>query len=85
MSFSHGKQVSVQLLCVTKQELGPFGCVGKQLAYQELRLMVVKTLLHYKLSFGPEFNPRKFLDGVENRRVTDFTVPLIVTIEPRTE
>jgi hypothetical protein len=85
MSFSHGKQASSQFLRVTNQGLGPFGCIGKQLAYQELRLMVVKTVLHYKLSFGPEFDPRKFLDGVENRRVTDFTVPLIVTIEPRSE
>ncbi|KAK0241147.1 cytochrome P450 [Armillaria nabsnona] len=64
MSFSHG----------------PFGCIGKQLAHLEMRLVLSKILLRHSLEFPPEFIPDTFLKSVHNRRVTTFPYPLLVTL-----
>ncbi|KAK0495008.1 cytochrome P450, partial [Armillaria luteobubalina] len=64
MSFSHG----------------PFGCIGKQLAHLEMRLVLSKILLRHSLEFPPYFIPDMFLKSVHNRRVTTFPYPLLVIL-----
>jgi cytochrome P450 len=59
---------------------GPFGCIGRQLAYHELRVLLAKTFLRLRLDFNPGFDPRAFMDGVMNMRVTEFSVPLEVAV-----
>ncbi|KAK0459244.1 cytochrome P450 [Desarmillaria tabescens] len=59
---------------------GPFGCIGKQLAHLEMRLVLSKILLRHTLELPPEFVPDKFLESVQNRRVTTFPYPLLVTL-----
>jgi len=55
---------------------GPFGCMGKQFAHLEMRLVLAKTLLRYDLKFPLGFEPDRFLAGVKNMRVTSFGYPL---------
>ena len=78
MSFSHGAFCRpwnpARALIVRPS--GPFGCMGKQLAHLEMRLVLVKMLLRYDLKFTPDFDSAKFLAGVKNMRVTSFGYPL---------
>jgi hypothetical protein len=46
----------------------------------EMRLILAKTLLQLELQLAPEFEHRRFLDGVHNMRVTTFSTPLQVRV-----
>jgi cytochrome P450 len=59
---------------------GPFGCIGRQLAYHELRVLLAKTFLRLRLNFNTGFDPRAFMDGVMSMRVTEFSVSLEVAV-----
>ncbi|KAI0319094.1 cytochrome P450 [Amylostereum chailletii] len=62
---------------------GPFGCLGKALAIQELRVVVSRLLLSYDVKFAPDFDGEKFLAGVRNMRTTLFDYPLTIVATPR--
>ncbi|EMD40439.1 hypothetical protein CERSUDRAFT_91160 [Gelatoporia subvermispora B] len=62
---------------------GPFGCLGKQLALQEMRVVTAKMLLTYDLYLAPDFDSKKFVDGVKNMRTTVFDYPLSVIANRR--
>jgi cytochrome P450 len=78
MTFSHGafNRPWIASSALNSVFLGPFGCMGKQFAHLEMRLVLAKTLLRYDLKFAPDFDPEKFLAGVKNMRVTSFGYPL---------
>lgn len=57
--------------------------MGKQLAIYEMRLVLAKTLLRFDFGFSDGFDPQLFLQGVKNMRVTEFTVPLKISIAER--
>lgn len=79
MTFSHGTFAHARKLnfvMLIPRSAGPFGCMGKQFAHLEMRLVLAKTLLRYDLKFAPGFDPEKFLAGVKNMRVTSFGYPL---------
>ncbi|OCH88959.1 cytochrome P450, partial [Obba rivulosa] len=63
--------------------MGPFSCLGKPLAIQELRQVISKVLLTYDLKYAPEFDPVKFEEGIHNMRTTIFTYPLTVVATRR--
>lgn len=65
------------------RDTGPFGCLGKMVAVQEMRLVTAKILLTYDLKLAPSFEEHKFLAGIQNMRTTIFTVPLVVTATRR--
>ncbi|TFK56914.1 cytochrome P450 [Heliocybe sulcata] len=60
---------------------GPFGCIGKPLAYQEMRIVISKIVLAYSFSFPVEFNTEIFEDGVRNLRATSFSMPLLLELD----
>ena len=62
---------------------GPFGCLGKALAIQELKILIAELFLAYDLEFAPGFDSRLFEAGVRNLRTTIFDYPLTVTVTPR--
>ncbi|TCD63447.1 hypothetical protein EIP91_005388 [Steccherinum ochraceum] len=62
---------------------GPFACIGKSLAQQELRLVTTKLLLNYHLKLSPEFDNEKFIAGIDDMRATIFRYPLLITAERR--
>jgi len=62
---------------------GPFGCLGRNLAMQELQIVASRLLLNYDLKFAPQFDSKKFTDGIENMRATIFRYPLTVVATRR--
>lgn len=85
LSFSYGTRYhnlsSSQILI--RSLAGPFGCLGRPLAVQELRQVTAKLLLTYNLSLSPEFDNAKFVAGIDNMRGTVFRYPLLITAEKR--
>ncbi|KAH8093149.1 cytochrome P450 [Cristinia sonorae] len=62
---------------------GPFGCLGKSLAVQEMRVVTAKMLLTYDLKFAPDFDNAAFVEGIQNMRTTIFRTPLNVVATHR--
>jgi len=63
--------------------LGRYGCVGKPLAMQVLRLMLARILLDFDMQFAPGFDPGRFLSSVRNIHTTLFKYPLLVELRDR--
>jgi cytochrome P450 len=42
--------------------LGPFGCIGKQLALKELRITLASTVLSFDIAYAPGFDEQLFMD-----------------------
>ncbi|KAJ6619903.1 cytochrome P450 [Mycena sp. CBHHK59/15] len=62
---------------------GPFGCLGKQLAYQEIRAAIACLVLTFPtLKFSTGFDVETFHRGVLNRKSTIFRHPLCVIATP---
>ncbi|KAJ7149971.1 cytochrome P450 [Mycena filopes] len=55
---------------------GPHMCIGKVLAYYEMRIALARIVLAFDLEFAPDFDPKRFRDGIQNMRTTLFEVPL---------
>ncbi|KAI0636113.1 cytochrome P450 [Trametes polyzona] len=49
---------------------GPHSCIGKTLAWQELRYALSRVVLAFDMAFHPEFDPKAFRDGILNMRTT---------------
>jgi len=64
---------------------GPFHCVGKQFAYQEMRLLLVTLVWKYNFHFKPEFDFDAWLTSIDdNGSLLDITKPLMVQVTRRT-
>lgn len=59
---------------------GPFGCMGKQFVYQQMRLLLSRMILTYDFKLPDGFDATAFIEGIENRRTTSFTYPLELII-----
>lgn len=88
MCFSFGKHsyAAAGLLFVShpyhdteRSTTGPFGCLGRNLAIQEIRIVVSKLLLTFDFQFASDFNLAMFWEGVTNMRTTFFAHPLRVS------
>ncbi len=44
-------------------QIGPYSCVGKNVALMEMRAIVVQVLRHYSLSLPGGFDENKWFDG----------------------
>lgn len=62
---------------------GPFGCVGKIIALQELRIVIATTVLSFDLAFAPGVTIASFVRGALDRFIIDFTAPLQVVLTKR--
>lgn len=45
---------------------GPSGCIGKQLAYMEIRSFLAQFVVRFDISLAPEFNSAEFIDGIRD-------------------
>lgn len=43
---------------------GPSGCVGKQLAYMEMRIFLAHFVMRFDFSLPPDFRPAEFLENI---------------------
>ncbi|KAJ7102698.1 cytochrome P450 [Mycena epipterygia] len=62
---------------------GPYGCLGKALALQELRLVVARLLLDFHIELVNAFDVEAYAKGVRNIRTTFFPGPLLVKLDSR--
>jgi len=62
---------------------GPFGCLGKALAVQEMRVITAKMILTYDMKLAPDFDNAAFVEGIQNMRTTIFRQPLTVVATRR--
>ncbi|KAJ3924756.1 MAG: cytochrome P450, partial [Lentinula lateritia] len=62
---------------------GPYGCLGKELAWNQLLLFTATLFLTYRLNFASDFLPVDFMKGVKNFRVPYFDHNLYVVVEKR--
>ncbi|KAF7336097.1 Cytochrome P450 [Mycena venus] len=68
------------LMCFS---FGPFSCLGRNLAIQELRFTTAHLVLTLDFSFPKHFDPSLFRSSVLGIRTTLFTYPLLVTARRR--
>ncbi|KII89837.1 hypothetical protein PLICRDRAFT_52981 [Plicaturopsis crispa FD-325 SS-3] len=61
---------------------GPAVCVGKNLAYQEMRMTISLLVQKFELAFAPGFEPRVWEDNLNDLYVTT-RGPLPVVVKPR--
>ncbi|KAF5340888.1 hypothetical protein D9758_012174 [Tetrapyrgos nigripes] len=62
--------------------VGPSGCVGKNFAYLEMRMLVSKILVKFDLRFADGFDERKYKRGMKDF-FTMALEPLMVQLTPR--
>ncbi|KAH7917926.1 cytochrome P450 [Leucogyrophana mollusca] len=68
------------LMCFS---FGPYSCLGRNLAIQEIRLAISQLLLNFSFQFTEDFSAEKFLNGVTNVRSTFFERNLTVKATPK--
>ena len=49
---------------------GPAGCIGKQLAWVEMRMVVCLLVKHFDLSFAPGYNPLQYESDIRDYYLT---------------
>ncbi|KAI0667876.1 cytochrome P450 [Trametes maxima] len=62
---------------------GPYACVGKPLAYREMRHALARLVLMFDMALPHDFDARAFRDGVLNMHTTFFKHPLLVRVARR--
>ncbi|KAI0788198.1 cytochrome P450 [Fomes fomentarius] len=62
---------------------GPYACVARNFAFQEMRFVIARLLLAYDMSLPRKFDIQAFRDGILNMRTTILEKPLIVCIARR--
>lgn len=45
---------------------GPSGCIGKQLAYMEIRAFLAQFVVRFDISLAPEFSSEEFVEGIRD-------------------
>ncbi|KAF2092489.1 cytochrome P450 [Rhizodiscina lignyota] len=63
--------------------LGPYHCVGRNFAMQEMRYTVASLVRRYNMRFADGFNIQEFEKRIEDRSVLEIEHPLEVIIERR--
>ncbi|KAJ7748818.1 cytochrome P450 [Mycena maculata] len=62
---------------------GPYGCLGRALAMQELRVVVARLLLDFNMNFVDGIDVKAYAQGIRNIRTTFFPGPLLIRPESR--
>ncbi|KAJ3740016.1 cytochrome P450 [Lentinula raphanica] len=62
---------------------GPYGCLGKELAWDELLLFTAYLFSTYEVKFTSDFAPSTFMRGVKNQRAAVFDYDLNVVVTER--
>ncbi|THH05069.1 hypothetical protein EW146_g10002 [Bondarzewia mesenterica] len=57
---------------------GPYVCIGKSFAIQEMRLCLARLVLTFDMTLPPSFDSKLFYKGLRNMRTTILDKPLLV-------
>lgn len=59
---------------------GPANCIGKQLAYREIRLLVATLLKRYDFQFAEGYEPEKYIEELKDDTIlVKGELPVILT------
>ncbi|KAI0313882.1 cytochrome P450 [Amylostereum chailletii] len=72
------KPISAEHSMFIRYMLGPYVCVAKSFAMQEMRLCLSRLILTFDMSLPPGFNSAAFYKGLRNMRTTMLDLPLFV-------
>ncbi|KAI0648721.1 cytochrome P450 [Trametes meyenii] len=62
---------------------GPYACLGKTLAYQQMRYVLTRLVLAYETSFKPGFDVRAFREGIMDMGTPHFEYSLLMAFRRR--
>ncbi|KAI0706342.1 cytochrome P450 [Earliella scabrosa] len=62
---------------------GPYACIGKPLAYREMRHALARAVLTFDMSLPPDFDAQAFREGLLNMHTTFFKHKLLVKVARR--
>ncbi|EIN11080.1 cytochrome P450 [Punctularia strigosozonata HHB-11173 SS5] len=71
-----GEESKVDGNTIMSFSFGPFGCIGRNLAMQELRIVIARLLLRFQLALPEGFDPVSYAQNIKNIRTTFFPSPL---------
>lgn len=63
--------------------IGEYACIGKMLAYQEMRHTLSRLVLMYDFAFPEGFDVAGFPQGMQYTRSTYFEIPLRLKVTRR--
>lgn len=60
--------------------MGPFGCIGKQLAYMQIRTLTARILLEFDVRFAPGEDGKRILTETKDHFTVDvWSLDLVFT------
>ncbi len=68
---------------LTNRYTGEYACIGKMLAYQEMRHTLSRLVLMYDFAFPEGFDVAGFPQGMQYTRSTYFEIPLRLKVTRR--
>lgn len=87
LAFSFGKlrhfccqMMNIQVLI---WRVGNFGCLGRTLALQQLRVVIARVVLEFEIGIPKGFDPVDYLQNIRNMRTSFFPSPLCVSLTKR--
>ena len=87
-SFSFGKRFVIGTYVLgdrpdTATCIGPYYCIGKPLAYHQMRYALTRLILAFDMEFEKEFDAAAFRDGVLNMRTMFLKNELRISVRKR--
>lgn len=68
---------------LTVNDAGPYVCVAKAFAYQEMRYVIARIVLALDVTLADGFDQEAFKAGILNTRTTILKQPLMVNVRRR--
>ncbi|KAF7360800.1 Cytochrome P450 [Mycena venus] len=81
LSGGLGEESVLEPNAVMSFSFGPYGCLGKALALQELRVVVARLVLDFHLEPATNFDAGAYSQRIRNIRTTFFPEPLLVKLK----
>lgn len=78
-----GKDSKCEKTALSSFSSGPYVCVAKVFAYQEMRYVLARLILAYDMHLPPNFDTEGFRKGILNMRTTTLEKTLWVHVERR--
>ncbi|KAJ8486845.1 hypothetical protein ONZ51_g4587 [Trametes cubensis] len=78
-----GPHTKTQASVLASFTYGPYACIGKPLAYREMRHALARLVLTFDMALPHDFDAAAFDRGLLNMHTTFLTVPLLVKVARR--
>ncbi|KAI0341082.1 cytochrome P450 [Trametopsis cervina] len=82
---NEGSKYVTNKSAMTPFSSGPYVCVAKKFAVQEMRHVLARLVLTFDMTLPEELGSEKWLDGFKNYRTTIFEKPLLAKVTRRTK